>query len=488
MLRSRRWSALASLIAPIVLLTAVCGETPADKEKRSGDKPEEKWLVDRALTVSAAPVPVPAFKYRLYPRTSERVEGNAIPIYLRFAHERNDATKKMLRDKPLEWNKLPLDKLPVGEVKKFLDGYSYNLRQLDLGARRKTADWNYTLDAGNPIGLLMPDVQEMRMHAPVLILKARVEAAEGRYAEALHTLETELSFSQQINEGPFLINSLVGVACASLGADCLLDLIERPDAPNVYWALNVLPRPFIDLRRAYEFEQSLLEAQFPELADLNRPRSAEEWDAVLRRIRRDIESATKGDPNAKPPKPGNGVNDLASKSPDLPEARRYLGEVAGIAAAKIEAMPPGEILLRYLVQYHHELRDEAFKSAYLPFYQTQAVFAEAEKRLKMAPDTEAARLVLMFLPSIRKVQLSQVRLERKFAALRVIETLRMHAAANGQLPEKLDQVTIVPVPNDPGTAKPFEYQRDGASATLISRIPGESQEVTGMRYRITLRK
>jgi hypothetical protein len=64
----------------------------------------------------------------------------------------------------------------------------------------------------------------------------------------------------------------------------------------------------------------------------------------------------------------------------------------------------------------------------------------------------------------------------------------MHAAKNGQFPDKLDQVTIVPVPNDPGTDQPFEYQRDGQTATLSSRLPGELLEITGLRYRVTLRK
>ena len=72
--------------------------------------------------------------------------------------------------------------------------------------------------------------------------------------------------------------------------------------------------------------------------------------------------------------------------------------------------------------------------------------------------------------------------------LRAIEALRMHAAAHGgQLPDSLDQVTVVPVPLDPGTGKPFEYHRDGATATLVSRLPGEPR-TPGLRYRVTVRK
>jgi hypothetical protein len=495
--RLRRWSALAWFLIPAaLLLSAARGQTPLAKEKKADDKPAEKaekWFLDRTLAVTPAAAPVPCLKYRLYPATMERKEGNAAPIYARFAHARSDARKKQLQDEPQKWNKLPLEKLPLDEVKKFLDSYKYNFRQLDLGARRRTTDWSYTLDAGDPIGLLLPDMQEMRIQAPLLVLKARVEITERRYADALHTLETGFSLSQQISEAPFLISDLLGIACAHQFADCLLELIERPDAPNVYWALTVVPRPLIDLRKGYEIEQQMMELQFPDLAHLDRPRSAEEWEAAFSRIligvRKEFERLAKEDKNSKPPKPGNAPTDPAGKSPDLPAARKYLAEVAGLSAARIDAMPPAEVLLLYLVHFYHELRDEVFKSTYLPFPQSRSLVREAEARLKSAPDTEAGRLAQMILPAIPKVLLAQVRLERKLAALRVLEALRMHAAAHGgQLPDKLDEVKIVPVPNDPGTGQPFEYQRDGQTATLISRIAGEPLDKTGLRYRLTVRK
>lgn len=493
--RLRRWSVLAVLILSFGLLSILRGQAPQTKEKKDDEKPAEKWLFDRSLAVTPAAEPVPALKYRLYPSSMERKEGNAVPIYLRFAHQRPDALKKQYQDEPQKWNKLPLEKMPLDEVKKFLEGHplKYNLRQLDLGARRRTADWSYTIDAGDPIGLLLPDMQEMRIQAPLLVLKARVEIAEHRYADALHTLETGFSFSQQVNNGPFLISSLVGIACANQFADCLLELMERPDAPNVYWALTVIPRPLFDLRQGFEFEQNIVELQFPDLADLSRSRSAEEWEAAFSRtltgVRKELDRLSKTRKNSKPLKPGTAPTDPASRSPDLPVARKYLAEVVGISAARIDAMHPAEVLLLYLVHLNHELRDEFFKCTYVPFPQSRRLGQEAEARLKSAPDTEAAEIPRMFLPAILKVQLAQVRIELKLAASRVIEALRMHAAAHGgQLPDKLGEVTIVPVPNDPGTGRPFEYQRDGQTATIISRIPGEKLETTGLRYRVTIRK
>ena len=49
--RSRRWSALAGLLVA-GLVSTVHGEAPA--EKKGDDKPAEKWLFDRALTVAPA--------------------------------------------------------------------------------------------------------------------------------------------------------------------------------------------------------------------------------------------------------------------------------------------------------------------------------------------------------------------------------------------------------------------------------------------------
>jgi hypothetical protein len=511
--RLRYWSALSLLLAGAMLVypSVRAEEPPAQKKK--DDKPAPKWLIDRALTVSAAPAPVPALKYRLYPLSTDRKEGNAVPLYLRFAHERSDARKKLLREKPSEWNKLPLDKLPLADVKNFLDDYRYNLKQLDLGARRKTADWSYAFDAGDPIGMLLPDAQEMRIHAPILVLKARVEIAEGRFDDAVRTLETGFSFSQQVGDGPFLINSLVGIACASLFAECLTDMIERSGTPNLYWALAAMPRPLIDLRKANEFEQKMLELQFPDLADLDQPQSAEGWNrsslkgdgrqilflaqqrsvegwnTALVNVRKEIERLSKLDKDFKRTKPGNAVTDPASKSPDLPIARKYLAEVAGIKLDALNAMPPAEVLLRYLSSFYHELRDDVFKAGYLPFPQRLSMIDEANKRLKAAPDTEAAWLARLMLPAIRHVQLAEVRLPRRLAILQAIEALRMYAGAHdGALPEKLSEVKVVPVPNDPGTGKPFDYQRDRNTATLISRIPGEVPGQTAMRYRVTVRR
>src|SRR5262249_37847311 len=159
---------------------------------------KEKWYLDRSISVSPQAAPVPALKYRLFPLSSERKEGNAVPIYLRLMCERNDAQRKMLVEMPEKWNALPFDKLPLSEVEPFITQCKSGLKQRARGARRKTAEWNYTLDAGNPVQLLLPDLQETRRQGSLLLLEARMEIAQRHYVAAVHTMETGFSFAHQV--------------------------------------------------------------------------------------------------------------------------------------------------------------------------------------------------------------------------------------------------------------------------------------------------
>jgi hypothetical protein len=113
----------------------------------------------------------------------------------------------------------------------------------------------------------------------------------------------------------------------------------------------------------------------------------------------------------------------------------------------------------------------------------------AQQRLHDAPISEGHTLARLFLPNLPKVFSAEVRIERNLAALRVIEALRTYAAAHdGKLPEKLSDVTEAPIPHDPGTGRPFEYHREGNTATLLSQVDGDPLPHNGLRYRVTIRQ
>jgi hypothetical protein len=489
MFPGRRVCALSFALPAIVVIVTASRSRAADTAPKSE---KEKWYVDQSVTISSQAAPVPALKYRLFPLSSERKEGNAVPIYLRFAHERNDATRKLLGEMPEKWNKLPFDKLPLAEVEPFIKRWHYNLKQMDLGARRKTAEWSYTLDAGDPIELLLPDLQEMRLQGALLLLKARMEIAQSRYADAVHTMETGFSFADQVGRGPFLISALVGAAISDRFLNTTLDMAERPDSPNLYWALTALPRPLCEIRQAMEFEERSPVLQFPDLAELDRPRSSAEWDTTLVRVRREIErliSLIDGQGGKTKLPAGTSATNPASASPDLEAAKKYLADASGYAPTAIAQMPASQILLLYLFAYSRQIFDEYYKASYLPYFAAKPVLDNLSLCGKDRAQTEPVRLAQLMVPAISKVMLTQIRLERKVAALRVIEAMRIHAANHGdQLPEQLDQITEVPVPLDPSTNQAFQYRREDGKAVLESRIPGEPLATAGLRYTISLRK
>jgi hypothetical protein len=486
MIRLRRWSVL---VVAVLLTPAL----------RAEDKPASPWAVDRSLSVTPQTAPVPAFKYRLLPLSTDLKEGNAVPIYLRLAYEQDDAARKYWTEAPRAWNLMPVDKVPFDEARKFLQDHRYMLRQLELGARRRSAEWNYTADAGDvergPIGLLLPDLQSMRSYTPIQILQIRVALAQADFTAAAHHLETGLAFSRHVAAGPTLIHQLVAIALVSEFAGAVADFTERPDAPNLYWALTALPHPLIDLRAAEEWEYRMVELQIPELGDLERARTPEQWNGVLRRVRAELQLMAGLTTEGRNPKiPDWFPKDVtagepAAKSPDLPAARKFVARSKGLSAEQVEAMPPAQVLLLYVMGTFHEDRDDFYRAAYLPYPQCFPLLEAAHNRLRDAPSSEAHVLSRIFLPALNKVISRQALVERTFAALRIIEALRMYAAAHdGKLPEKLNDVTEVPLPDDPGTGRPFEYSREGETVTLVSQVPGDPLPSNGLRYRVTIRK
>src|SRR5262249_22527048 len=157
------------------------------------------------LTVTPQAAPVPSLRYSLLPASWELKEGSAVPIYLRLVHEQSDASRKRWVEIPKPWNEMPIDKIPLDEARKVLGDYRYMLRQLELGSRRKTVDWSYTLDEGDVLGLLLPDTQNMRNYVPLQLLQIRVALAEGDFDKAVYHLQTGFGFTRHVADAPFLI-------------------------------------------------------------------------------------------------------------------------------------------------------------------------------------------------------------------------------------------------------------------------------------------
>jgi hypothetical protein len=77
----------------------------------------------------------------------------------------------------------------------------------------------------------------------------------------------------------------------------------------------------------------------------------------------------------------------------------------------------------------------------------------------------------MILPAVSRVMEAGPKMERRIAALRIIEAIRMQAAFDKAWPDSLEKVTIVPVPADPFTGKAFAFKKEGKKITITAVVP-----------------
>jgi hypothetical protein len=80
--------------------------------------------------------------------------------------------------------------------------------------------------------------------------------------------------------------------------------------------------------------------------------------------------------------------------------------------------------------------------------------------------------------------------QRRIDTLRTVEAIRHYAATHGStLPESLDQMVDTPIPSDVLTGKPFQYERSGDSAAILSApsIATPTGQYPGPSYRIVLK-
>jgi hypothetical protein len=444
-----------------------------------------------SLTLSPKAAPVPALKYRLLPELRDLKSGNAVFLYYRaFSPEwqtyRSDSKQRI---KLSETADKPLRELKRADFDEF--GWILNsrmLQEVDRGARRSYCDWELTERAREEgIGLLLPDLQTMRDFGNFLRLRAKQELFEGHYDKAARTLQTGLTLGRHTAEGPTLIHGLVGVAICDLMLKVVEDWINQPGSPNLYWALSNLPHPLIDLRNGFQAERLFLDSLFPGyremLADPNAPPSSARVQTTLQQY---AGMLSLDDSRREP----SQLMPLLSALRAYPEAKRFLRE-QGRTPEQIEAMPALQAVFLYEVHHYDVIYDDLLKWTGLPYYQAVPHVHRVMERMKAErAATGGMTLASLLMPALEKVMAAPVRLERKVAALRTIEALRLYAAAHGgKLPARLEDVTEVPLPLDPWTGKAFRYRLEDGKATLSGEplggeAPGQSNTI---RYELTIR-
>ncbi len=263
--------------------------------------------------------------------------------------------------------------------------------------------------------------------------------------------------------------------------------------------LAELPQPPVNLRPAARFEIDFGPRMFPFIDHAETTEHApQEWNRLFTKAVSDlwemngmISGARNGEhSNAlEQVKAGIGATGLALLG--YTHAKEYL-IAQGMDRNRVEKMAVGHVIAIYTERTYRLLSDDYEKLWYVPFADTNKANQLLEKKLDEAKpfgtgsNREILPIMSVLLPAMQACRTAQVRLERDVAALRVIEVLRMFAAQNsGKLPERLDEIRAVPVPDNPATGKPFVYHLDGPKAVLelppTDGIPGYSR-----RYEIQI--
>jgi hypothetical protein len=324
----------------------------------------------------------------------------------------------------------------------------------------------------------------------MLSLRVRVELAERRYANAVVSIRTGLQYGKHVGEGPTLIQMLVGHAVVGVFLKRAEDLSACPAAPSLYWALATLPRPLIDPRPGLDGEDELNESFLPGLAGLRLgPVSAEKaLDVAETAVK--VYAAGSDEPNPLLAFGGRlAISGHAAVHHE--EAKKDL-LARGWDTKAVTAMPAVQAVFLSSFESYRELADDHRKWFLTPFPEAFEGLPKTTARLKKAQkDRQGDTLFqtfLMVLPAVEKVHQAGARTERRLAAMRAVEAVRVHAEAAAGLPKELADVKKVPVPLDPLTGKSFVYAVTADGFTLSSPESESVPRALGVSYEVKVRK
>jgi hypothetical protein len=202
------------------------------------------------LTFSPAKATEAAQKYRLLPTKEEQIDANAVDLYQKAIKSLpQDYQPKQFSD----WRSLPPDQLPVKEVESALEKLKPTLDLLSQAARSNSCNWPF-IKPGQAQQKLMDDLNKYRQFAFILDVQAKLQIAQGRYDQAVETLKTSNALANQLGNGPTLIQGLVGIAIAAVNQKRIEQWIQSDNAPDLYWALEDMPQPLVDVTKAIKIE------------------------------------------------------------------------------------------------------------------------------------------------------------------------------------------------------------------------------------------
>jgi hypothetical protein len=492
------------IIQSILMLAAVATFAAApDLASAQSNKAEpEVWK----LTIYPQAPTLPALRYALLTSVAEQTPGNAASIYLlAFARteqvEAHPATPEELKRKGLPEpeeedllhyfdGQLTLEQLPPQDVEILLSSFSTALQGLDTAARRDYCRWELpTREFGYET--LLPHLNPARHLAYAAVLQARLHVKRHEYDAAAHSLSNVFQMSQALGEEGVLVQSLVGTGIAALAVHHVREFVQQPDAPNLYWPIASLPRPFVAQRSALEWERAALMGTFPQLRRAETDSfSATDWAELVNKASH--LAGQMGGAHGMTPTISQTLAPAAAGAILYPQAKRYLAENHVIVSAeRLNAMTVPQVLGRYVLEQYRRWFDEMEKWTALPFWQAYPRMVRAEQAFAAESAGPVTGPLKSAVPAVSRAAYQFARLDRQVAALQTVEAIRAYAAAHdGKLPDSLEALDAgeMPAATDPTTGKAFVYHANGDTATLESVAPRGQSPRAAFRIELKLAK
>ena len=240
----------------------------------SGQNPEDGT---RRLTVHLGRPSGGAGELRLLPGAQEMTDGDALALYAKvFEAMPKDLDWERIR----AWRQVPLQELPLEEIRPLLRRAEPGMRLLEQACRCKRCDWPLDFEDGSPVTL-----QACRNVVFLLALQARFQLAQGDHASCVRTLSTGFALVRHLEAGSSLIHVLVGAAIGAVLCDEIELYVQQPRVPSLEAALQAIPSPWFHEKHSdiYGLDDAGRSRAVLLLMRMNRRMAAVRYVELLRR-------------------------------------------------------------------------------------------------------------------------------------------------------------------------------------------------------------
>ena len=438
------------------------------------------------LTLHARAVPKNPDALRLFPRETELRDGNAAIELLRMPWNESNFME-LQSEKMAEWQAMEGDD---PELVEYEDSFFQFKEKMRRAAYTRDADWDYPLGEQPTITILLPDVQGMRTFAGrIMSLWIKIQIAKGNLKAAEEGVLIQMSCARHVSRTPFSVCQLVGAGIAGIGLGQLENLIQHPESENYYYALSMVPKTLGDYQATVDIDNSFARNSMPSLAaPLLPPPGDPKWKIAYAEFHAIYIPALIPSEEIDPEVLKRHAQVVAKELPALTEFSEEM----------IAKMSKEEIVTRWLLANIERIDSQYTAATRLPTHQAVPALLKLDQEIENLSEKPAfidiredpngglpvTELVHLHAP---QAYLGCHRFGRQAKLLQIVEAIRDYASKHeNRLPDSLADIEL-PLPLDPFTNKPAEYElEEGVALLRWPLVPNGGDKLPVQNYELRM--